>query len=306
MKQKSIFIALLAGMLSLSACSDDDPVNGNVPAKVQSEFQARFPGVSDVQWDKVQGYHVARFNGRSRAAAYENNAWFTDQGMFCQHDIDVEYDELPMVVRTAFEKYKEKWYPAPEYKVDDCELIAREGMDKIYVIEIESKKEERQISVSMNGDILKDVLDDDDDDDILPIIIPDALKDALKKEFPDTYKDIAILEYEADDDEIEVDIIESNRHKEVEFDINYNLKSIEYKVSLKEAEALMGEVLYTDFVNKAKEYGYDVTSEEVQQAMKIEYEKNNKGQKFEIEIEMNDQELEIEIDENGKFEIKLD
>lgn len=303
MKQKALFLGLICAIMSLTACSDDDVnTNPNVPLSVQQAFNNRFKGVNDVKWDKVNNYHVARFNGaitRNTSTTYSSSAWFTDNGEYCQSDEDIEFAALPLLVQDSFNAYKELTYP--DWTIDECEVLVREGMSLVYVIEIENGDLEREISISELGDILKDVLDDDDEDEILPIMIPDELKAALQNLFPETYTSLEILELDIDDDEIEVDIMESNRHKEIEFDALYNLVSIEYKISFDEAKELIKPETFEKLVAMAQQAGIDLFAQSIQENMEIELKETANGQYFEVEIEINDQDYEFKIDENGNI-----
>ena len=310
MKTKNLFYAFLFGALSLTACSDDDEVvevNQNVPSNVLKSFNSLYKGVNDVKWDKVNEYHVARFNGHSLARAsegYTTSAWFTEEGKHCQADQDIDFKDLPQVVKDAFNAYKEKMKYA-DWKVDDCEVVRREGMSLIYVIEIELGKMEREISISEAGDILKDVVDDDDLNEILPVLISEELKAALKNLFPKTYESITYLELEIEDDEIEVDIMESGRHKEVEFDAKYNWKSTEYKVTLAEAMKLLKPEVLDKLIKMAKLVGIDLLDPSMEKFIEIEVKEDVKdGLSMEIEIEIGGKEFEVEIDSDGN--IKLD
>ena len=312
MKIKNIFLPTLLGICMLSSCSDDDTLdetNGvpsNVPSNVQQAFNDRFPNVKEVQWDVVKDYHVARFNapikGRSTANSFTTNAWFTQEGQYCQADEDIEFANLPMAVQDAFNLYKETMYP--DWEIDDCELVIREGMSPIFVIEIEKGDLEREISVSEFGDILKDVLDDDDEDEILPILIPEKINTVLQEIFPETFEELSILELEIDDDEIEIDVIESGKHKEIELDAQYNLVSIEYEVSFVEAQQLMNEEVFLKLVELAQLAGIDILDENIQKDIEIEVKETSEGYKFEVEIELGDAEFEVEIDENGNIKMK--
>ena len=310
MKQKvMILLAFLAGMFVFASCNDDDDnYDANVPNEVQKQFKKRFPGVNDVKWDVVKDYHVARFNApaktRSVEKMYNSSAWFSKQGKYYQANEDIEFAALPAVVQEAFKKYKEQWYPA--WKVDDCEMLAREGMATIFVIEIEDETEdlEREISISESGDILKDVLDDDDEDEILPIIIPEEVHAALKTIFPNTYMNLSILELEFDDDEIEIDVMESDKHKEVELNLQYELVSIEYKVSLTEAKLMIAEEVFQQVVDMARQEGIDILDAANEKYLEIEVKEKAAGSSYEIEFEKDDIEFEVKIDEEGNVRIK--
>ena len=305
MKISKLFYAFFLGALSLTSCSDDDDVvvnEQNVPSNVLQSFNQLYKGVSDVKWDKVNDYHVARFNGTtlSRATGYTTSAWFTEDGKQHQADQDIEFNQLPSVVKDAFNAYKEKMYA--DWTLDDCEVVIRDGMSLIYVIEIEKGDLEREISISEMGDVLKDVLDDDDD--ILPVLIPEELKTALQKLFPETFDSISFLELEIDDDEIEADILESGRHKEIEFDAQYNWVSTEYDVTMEEAMGLLQPEVLQQLMAMAEKVGINLLDPEVQKGIEIEVKEHvTKGLTFEIEIEFGELELEVEIDQNGNIKI---
>ena len=305
MKISKLFYAFFMGALFFTSCSNDDDVivnEQNVPTNVLQSFNQLYKGVTDVKWDKVKEYHVARFNGKdlSRAVGYTTSAWFTVDGKQHQADQDIEFNQLPTVVKFAFNAYKEKIYA--DWTLDDCEVVVREGMSLIYVIEIEKGDLEREISISESGDILKDVLDDDDD--ILPILIPDDLKDALRKLFPETFDSITFLELEVDDDEIEVDIMEGGRHKEVEFDAHYNWLSTEYDVTMEEAMELLNPEVLQKLIAMAEKFGINLLDPYVQKGIEIEVKEHvTKGFTLEIEIEFGDLELEVEIDQDGNIKI---
>ena len=303
MKQKALFLSLICGIMFLSACSDDDiNSNPNVPQSVQQAFNKRFKGVNDVKWEMVNNYHVARFNGtitRNTSTTYSSSAWFTENGEYCQSDENIEFAALPSAVQDSFNAYKELTYP--DWTIDECEVLVREGMSLVYIIEIENGDLEREISISELGDILKDVLDDDDEDEILPIMIPDKLRAALQNLYPDTYTSLEILELDIEDNEIEVDIMESNRHKEIEFDALYNLVSIEYKINFDEAKELIAPETFEKLVAMAQQAGIDLFAQSIQENMEIELKKTPKGQCIEVEIEINNHDYEFKIDENGNI-----
>ena len=310
MKTMKFLLAMICSVFFMASCSDNDdqPTTDKVPAAVLQSFQSRFKGVEDVQWDMVKNYHVARFNqnvGRDVNAKYSTSAWFTVSGQYCQTIKEVSKNNLPQAVKEALDSYMAQYYKG--WEVDDCEMVSREGMGEIYVIEIEKGDLEREISISLAGDILKDVLDDDDEDELLPLFIPEEIKNALNRIFPDT-KGITILEIEFDDDEIEIDILEDGRHKEVELDLNYVLQCVEYKITYSELVELIKDnendtlrLLEDLFTGN----GFDITDKAFQDRLKIEMKDHaKKGVSFEIEIKGSD--LEINIDSKGNVGIEED
>ena len=314
MKMKNVFFGLLCSACLFTACSDDDDpktdngsnVNPNVPETVLNAFKQMYGNVKDVKWEEVSNYHVARFNGHiSRSSDdYTSSAWYTKDGQHCQSDEDIAFSQLPEAVKNAFNAYKNEFYP--DWQLDECELVIREGMGMIYVIEIEKGEQEREISVSEFGDILKDVIDADDDeneaDDILPVVVPDEIQKALQQLFPDTYKFITILEIEKDDNEYEVDILDGKRHKEVTLDLNYKWIKTEYEVTYKEALKMWSQAIIDKFTQAVKYLGLDINDPLVQRGIEVDVKEHaTKGITYEIEIEVGDVEFGFLIDKDGNF-----
>ena len=307
MKQFKILFTLLLGLLMITSCSDDnEPTNkNNVPQSVEQAFKAKYKNVTDVQWEVVKDYHVARFNSpitRDASKNYSSSAWFTNTGLYLQSDEDIPFGKLPSEVQNAFNSYKETYYA--DWEMDDCEMVAREGLGIIFVIEIEKGNVEREISISEFGDILKDILDDDDEDDILPIIIPEEIRSALKTLFPETFEHFVFLEIEFDEDEIEIDLLEGNKHKEITLNTKFEWVSTEYKASIHEASLLLQPEILKKLEVLAKKYGIDIYDEAFKKQIKIEVEEHlTKGLSFEIEFKIGDMEIEIKIDKDGNLTV---
>lgn len=306
MKISKLLFMLLCGAMLLSSCSDDDEADLqeiNVPTAVLNSFQKLYKGVDDVKWEQKNQYHVARFNGikLGRSTHYSASAWFTSDGIHQQSDQSIDFEQLPVLVKEAFIGYKTLLYS--DWKIDDCEVVLRNGMSLIYVIEIEKGNLEREISVSEFGDILKDVLDDDKED-ILPILVPEELKAALLRLFPNTFDSIQFLELEIDDDEIEIDILDNGRHKEIEFDQHFNWISTEYDVTMEEAMKLLAPEVVQNLLALAEKLNINLFDPAIQKCIEIEVEEHvTKGLTMEIEIEYGDLEIEVRIDKDGNIKI---
>ena len=316
MKFKNLLWSLVCGMFLFTACSDDDPVNEGsdatkVPQVVKDEFNRLYKDVTVLKWDRVKDYHVARFNGNiSRGDSYASSAWFTSDGRHCQSEQEVEFNELPAMVREGFMMYKERMYPT--WTVDDCEVLMRPGMGVVFVVEIEKGELEREISLSEYGDILKDVADDDDEDaeDILPVVVPEDLKVALRKLFPADFESLKIMEVEFDEDEISVDVLKGTSHWEIEFDLKYQWVSSEYEISVDELLGLL-EKEFTDtkdhLLQLMEKYQVDLLDPMVQKHMEIEVEEHfKKGKSYSIEIDLGKTELEFHIDSLGNITVEED
>lgn len=151
---------------------------------------------------------VARFND----GGVRSQAWFFKNGDWRMSEKDITYAQLPVAIQGAFEASE---YAA--WKIDDVELLSREGMESVYVIEVEKGNEEYELYYSEDGVLFRAVLDtdkDDDRDDLLPEDLPQVVTDFVQKNFPNAI----IVEAEFEDGLLEVDVIDGLEALEVTFD----------------------------------------------------------------------------------------
>ena len=159
----------LAALGAMTGCDDDDD-SVKVPAAVQDTFGRMFPGAGHVEWAGKQGYLVAEF----REGGTDMQAWFDAAGKWYMTEEDVPYALLPQAVCTAFESGE---YAA--WHVDDADKLTREGLETVYVLEVEQRDAEYELVYSEDGVLLRAVPDADGDrdhGDMLPQELPQAVK----------------------------------------------------------------------------------------------------------------------------------
>lgn len=164
-----LMFALMGGAVVLQSCDDDNDDNSlSVPAEIQGVFTQKYPHATVVEWKTKAGFYVVDF----RDNAYDASAWFTPEGVWKMTEIDLPYQALPEAVKTAFQ--------AGEYaswQIDDVDMLEREGLETIYVIEVESGNQEYDLYYSADGILIKTVADVDEDDNYNP---PVQLSEAVK------------------------------------------------------------------------------------------------------------------------------
>ena len=311
MKLKNLILAFACCALVFTACSDDDDnkvIPSDVPEAVLKAFENKYGDIKDVKWEKKNNYNVARFQTSAITKAgnsYTTSAWYDDNGSEKQVNQDIPFANLPEAVKTAFDAYQKKMYA--DWKADDdVDVVSRLDMGLIYIIEIEKGKEERELSFSPDGVLLKDVLDTDDDDEILPVIVSDEIKKKIAELFPNS-KSVVILEIDADDDdnETEIDILDDGIHKEVKLDAKGNWISTEFETTLPEAMEIMNALnpaILAKLVAMAGQAGIDLTKPEIIRNMEVTVVDHvTKGMYFEVEIEIGDNDLEVIIDKDGNI-----
>ena len=177
MKKFAVLMLALASLGAMTGCDDDDD-SVKVPAAVQDTFGRMFPGAGHVEWAGKQGYLVAEF----REGGTDMQAWFDAAGKWYMTEEDVPYALLPQAVRTAFESGE---YAA--WHVDDADKLTREGLETVYVLEVEQRDAEYELVYSEDGVLLRAVPDADGDrdhGDMLPQELPQAVKDFIDGNIP--------------------------------------------------------------------------------------------------------------------------
>ena len=147
------FLFLFCSVVVLSACdTDDDLPSSKVPETVKSAFDAKFPAVARVEWEKKSVYYVAEF--------YENGvemqAWFDTDAVWSMTETDLRTDlnVLPGLVQNAFQTGT-----YADWRVDDIDKYERPS-GIFYLIEIEKTgQSDRDLFYGEDGTLLKDVVD---------------------------------------------------------------------------------------------------------------------------------------------------
>ena len=122
---RKILFAAIAFIASLGfvACDDYD-----APTSMRNAFYDQYPTAVDVEWERKHGYAVAEFHIPGQRGDCE--AWYTKGGEWVMSKFDINYNDLPSAVRTAFESQYGSQTP-----VDDVERLERNTGDTIYFIE---------------------------------------------------------------------------------------------------------------------------------------------------------------------------
>jgi len=210
MKLKMYFLMLAFGVCGavMQSCDDDDD-NLKVSEELQTAFSQRYPGATP-EWKTRGNYYIADFRNRN----YESEAWFTSGAVWLMTETDLPYAALPEAVKTAFRNSE-----YGTWRQDDVTMIEREGMEPVYVLEVEQGAREMDLYYNAEGILIKAVEDfDDDSENYLPIELPEGAKTFLQEK----YAASKIVETDWEHGQFEVDIIHEGVVKEVVFDRNWN------------------------------------------------------------------------------------
>lgn len=203
-----------AGMLTFTACSDDDdngvPEGSHLVSKeVQDAFNTKFPQARDVEWKLKGDYAVVDFDWNGS----EHSAWFNpSSAAWYMTETDLRYADLPQAVITTHE--------AGEYvswKVDDVDMLTREGMETLYVIEVEQGNTDVDLYYSPSGILVKTVPDTGTDTDYDGYLPQPDVQD-ITALVMNMYPNARIIEIDREKGMAEVEILDGTVCREVYFD----------------------------------------------------------------------------------------
>ena len=275
MKLKMYFLMLALGVCgaAMQSCDDDDD-NLKVPEKLQSAFSQKYPEASP-KWKTRSNYYIADFQNQN----YASEAWFTSDAVWLMTETDLPHASLPEAVKNAF---KNSEYG--QWSLDDVDMLVREGMEPVYVLEVEQGPREMDLYYNAEGILIKAV---EDSEDYLPIELPEGVKNFLQEK----YAASKIVETDREHGQLEVDIIHDGVAKEVLFDNNGNWLSTSWEISpdtLPEAvKTAIRQEINDNYV------GYETDDEP-------ELVETPDGNYYRIELETeNDKEVILKIREDG-------
>ena len=114
------------------------------------------------------------------------------------------------------------------FRSDDVDMIERESMEPVYVLEVEQGSREMDLYYNAEGILIKAVEDSEDDsEDYLPVELPEGVKNFLQEK----YAASEIVETDREHGQFEVDIIHDGVAKKVLFDNNGNWLSTSWEIS---------------------------------------------------------------------------
>lgn len=118
-------VVALVGVMAVG-CDDDY----NAPESIRSEFQTQYPNAIDVEWERRRGHVIAEFS--LPGISDDCEAWYTKSGNWIMTEYDIDYNELPQAVQTAFEMGYGVQTP-----VDNVNRVDHNDGTTDYVLEVE-------------------------------------------------------------------------------------------------------------------------------------------------------------------------
>lgn len=208
----TFFVSALAVSTCIATgCSDDEdgrpPVTNPVSAEVQASFAEQFPDARDVEWEVRGTYAVADFSYADSQSGdwVSSTAWYSQtDGTWLMSEYDLRFERLPEAVKTAFQQSEYAgWH------VDDVDLIRRDGVTLLYVVEVEQGGQEMDLYYAEDGVLVKALADTDgrhDYSDLIPATPTGSVQEFIQSRYPGA----RIVEIDADDGLTEVELIDAD------------------------------------------------------------------------------------------------
>ena len=224
MKRNTILMTLLVSTLALAGCNKDEDNGSREPAvskQAQAALTEKYPNATNVRWTAKDKYVVASFSlpeSRAAEAGIDLAAWFDNGGAWYMTETDIPFTALPEAVQTAFEASE---YASAPWRTDDVDMLEREGVETIYVIEVEKRENgiETEIDLYYSADgVLVKMLTDSAPDYDYGDYIPSTPATGIEENIRTNYPDARITEIDYEHGMTEVDIIDGRTPRELLFD----------------------------------------------------------------------------------------
>lgn len=253
MKQVGLFM-LAASMLSFSSCDKDDDREHNpslqgVSEQVVKTFNEMYPNAQNVEWEVKNKYAVAEFYMPVETKAKDQNhsAWFDNQdGNWAMTETDIPASSIPQAILAAFQASE-----YGEWRIDDIDMILRDGLELVYVIEAEQGERSVDLYYTEEGVLIKSLIDADDNFDYSDLI-PQQPVGNIHEWISTHYPNARIVDIEMENRNTEVEILDGQTLREILFDSSDSWVYTKTEIRLETSQSQVPANVWQAF--KASEY----------------------------------------------------
>ena len=136
-----MILMVFISTMTVTACGQKT----NVPAKVKTAFEQKFPTAKKVKWDKENEIEwEAEFKMNSK----EYSANFNSDGKWMETEYEIKKSDIPSAVKSSLDS------DFKGYKIEEAE-ISETADGKVYEFELEKGKTDIEVAISTDGSILK-------------------------------------------------------------------------------------------------------------------------------------------------------
>ncbi len=203
--------------------------NGYTPPKnVIESFNNKYTQATRVNWEIRNSYYVAEFILNNT----KSEAWFDNKGEWSMTESELSFRQLPVVIRNGFDASEFK-----NWAIEDVEKVERNGMESLYILQVELGEQEMAIHYLENGTRIKTVMHDPHEHQ--PMNLPENVKQFLQQKYPQAN----IIEVEEDNSLLKIDIVDNRIKKEVVFNYKNQWVATNWEVLRNEVPAKVMQAL---------------------------------------------------------------
>ncbi len=140
---KNLILVFAAGILiSITACGQNVK---DVPAKVKTAFDTKFPGAQNVKWGKE---NATQWEAEFKMDAKNYSANYTVDGKWMESEYTISANEIPVAVTATLGK------EFPSYILLVSE-VSENAKGKVYEFEIKTGNKKKEVAVNPDGTLVK-------------------------------------------------------------------------------------------------------------------------------------------------------
>lgn len=151
MKKLIVLIGAFA-IVSFNACGE---AAKDVPSEVKTAFSKKFPDATKVKWDKEND---AEWEAEFILKGVEYSANFDMAGTWMETEYAITAAEIPAAVKSSLDD------EFTAFKIEHS-VVSETPEGKIYEFELKKGKEETDVSIDMNGNVLKKAQSEEEEDE---------------------------------------------------------------------------------------------------------------------------------------------
>ncbi len=137
-----MLVIAAAILISLNACGQNTK---DVPVKVKTAFEQKFPGVQKVKWGKE---NANEWEAEFKMNAKEYSANYNSDGTWLETEYEIAANEIPAAIANTLDK------EFPGYKLVESE-ISETVKGKLYEFEIKTGNVKKEVAINADGTLVK-------------------------------------------------------------------------------------------------------------------------------------------------------
>lgn len=149
---KNLFlISIVFAIFSFSACGQKE----NVPVKVKTAFEQKFPNATKVKWEKEND---TEWEAEFRMNNNEYSANFDNKGNWLETEYEVEMKDIPEAVKSTLDN------EFASYEIEESE-VSENAEGTFYEFELEKDETEMEVVIDQSGKVVKKEVETEDDEE---------------------------------------------------------------------------------------------------------------------------------------------